>query len=80
MLVQSAIHFALDYLIQTVCRYFEVSISSNKVWGKGVLQFLNGEVFSSYSSTNAASLSSLQISLIFALSKGIEVTYLGEIF
>ncbi len=36
MLVQSAIHFALDYLIQTVCRYFEVSISSNKVWGKGV--------------------------------------------
>ncbi len=33
MLVQSAIHFALDYLIQTVCRYFEVSISSNKVWG-----------------------------------------------
>lgn len=49
-------------------------------WGKGVLQFLNGEVFSSYSSTNAASLSSLQISLIFALSKGIEVTYLGEIF
>ncbi|HHX8681182.1 hypothetical protein NB464_04985 [Vibrio diabolicus] len=37
MLVQSAIHFALDYLIQTVCRYFEVSISSNKVWGKDVL-------------------------------------------
>lgn len=33
MLIQSAIHFALDYLIQTVCRYFEVSISSNKVWG-----------------------------------------------
>jgi len=29
---------------------------------------------------NAASLSSLQISLIFALSKGIEVNYLGEIF
>lgn len=35
MLVQSAIHFALDYLIQTVCRYFEVSISSNKVWSGG---------------------------------------------
>lgn len=33
MLVQSAIHFALDYLIQSACRYFELSISSNKVWG-----------------------------------------------
>ncbi|EPN8223871.1 hypothetical protein ACT3QV_001806, partial [Vibrio alginolyticus] len=33
MLVQSAIHFALDYVIQSACRYFEVSISSNKVWG-----------------------------------------------
>lgn len=38
MLVQSAIHFALDYLIQTVCRYFEVSISSNKVWGKNLFK------------------------------------------
>lgn len=37
MLVQSAIHFALDYLIQNACRYFEVSISSNKVWGKNEL-------------------------------------------
>ncbi|MEZ9587515.1 hypothetical protein [Vibrio cyclitrophicus] len=36
MLVQSAIHFALDYLIQSACCYFEVSISPNKVWGKGV--------------------------------------------
>lgn len=36
MLVQSAIHFALDYLIQSACRYFELSISSNKVRGKGV--------------------------------------------
>ncbi len=34
MLVQSAIHFALDYLIQSACRYFEVSISSNKVRGR----------------------------------------------
>ncbi len=34
MLVQSAIHFALDYLIQSACRYFELSISSNKVRGK----------------------------------------------
>ncbi|ELB2873982.1 hypothetical protein QNF00_001858 [Vibrio alginolyticus] len=33
MLVQPAIHFALDYLIQSACRYFELSISSNKVWG-----------------------------------------------
>lgn len=33
MLVQSAIHFALDYLIQTAYRYFGLSISSNKVWG-----------------------------------------------
>lgn len=33
MLVQSAIHFALDYLIQSACCYFEVSISPNKVWG-----------------------------------------------
>lgn len=40
MLVHSAIHFALDYLIQTVCRYFEVSISSNKVWGKAFLELL----------------------------------------
>ncbi|MEZ8559121.1 hypothetical protein AB6D26_20570 [Vibrio cyclitrophicus] len=32
MLVQSAIHFALDYLIQTAYRYFGLSISSNKVW------------------------------------------------
>lgn len=37
MLVQSAIHFALDYVIQSACRYFEVSISSNKVWGIFVL-------------------------------------------
>ncbi|EGR1561387.1 hypothetical protein D6L41_07645 [Vibrio alginolyticus] len=37
MLVQSAIHFALDYLIQNACRYFEVSISSNKVWGRNAL-------------------------------------------
>ncbi len=37
MLVQSAIHFALDYLIQTAYRYFGLSISSNKVWGKSVL-------------------------------------------
>ncbi|EOS8324071.1 hypothetical protein ACNPJX_000142 [Vibrio parahaemolyticus] len=37
MLVQSAIHFALDYVIQSACRYFEVSISSNKVWGKNEL-------------------------------------------
>ncbi|WP_176319759.1 hypothetical protein [Vibrio diabolicus] len=36
MLVQSAIHFALDYVIQSACRYFEVSISSNKVWGTDV--------------------------------------------
>ncbi|HAS6492340.1 TPA: hypothetical protein GRR58_07090 [Vibrio parahaemolyticus] len=36
MLVQSAIHFALDYLIQSACCYFEVSISPNKVWGKEV--------------------------------------------
>lgn len=34
MLVQSAIHFALDYLIQTAYRYFGLSISSNKVWGR----------------------------------------------
>jgi len=38
MLVQSAIHFALDYVIQSACRYFEVSISSNKVWGTSELQ------------------------------------------
>lgn len=37
MLVQSAIHFALDYLIQSACRYFELSISSNKVRGKSEL-------------------------------------------
>jgi len=37
MLVQSAIHFALDYLIQNACRYFKLSISSNKVWGIFVL-------------------------------------------
>lgn len=36
MLVQPAIHFALDYLIQSACRYFELSIGSNKVWGKSV--------------------------------------------
>ncbi|ELB2785600.1 hypothetical protein [Vibrio alginolyticus] len=38
MLVQSAIHFALDYVIQSACRYFEVSISSNKVWGRNELR------------------------------------------
>lgn len=38
MLIQSAIHFALDYLIQSACRYFEVSISSNKVWGSSALR------------------------------------------
>lgn len=37
MLVQSAIHFALDYVIKSACRYFEVSISSNKVWGRTFL-------------------------------------------
>ena len=37
MLVQSSIHFALDYVIQSACHYFEVSISSNKVWGTNVL-------------------------------------------
>lgn len=37
MLVQSAIHFALDYVIQSACRYFEVSISSNKVRGRTFL-------------------------------------------
>lgn len=41
MLVQSAIHFALDYLIQSACRYFELSISSNKVWGKTFLELLH---------------------------------------
>ncbi len=40
MLVQSAIHFALDYLIQTAYRYFGLSISSNKVWGRNVLAHL----------------------------------------
>ncbi len=40
MLVQSAIHFALDYVIQSACRYFEVSISSNKVWGRNALRSL----------------------------------------
>ncbi|EPM7857421.1 hypothetical protein ACTQ75_002547 [Vibrio alginolyticus] len=40
MLVQPAIHFALDYLIQSACRYFELSISSNKVWGKGKLELV----------------------------------------
>lgn len=38
MLVQSAIHFALDYLIQTAYRYFGLSISSNKVWGRTLLE------------------------------------------
>ena len=57
-----------------------MSKRSSLQWGKSVFQFLNGEVFSSYSSTNTASLSSLQIGLIFALSKGIEVTYLGARF
>lgn len=46
MLIQSAIHFALDYLIQTVCRYFEVSISSNKVWGIGSLQLPRTQLLS----------------------------------
>lgn len=40
MLVQPAIHFALDYLIQSACRYFELSISSNKVWGINCLEQL----------------------------------------
>lgn len=43
MLVQSAIHFALDYVIQSACRYFEVSISSNKVWGTSELRSANCE-------------------------------------
>ncbi|EMV9343713.1 hypothetical protein AADU82_002424 [Vibrio alginolyticus] len=43
MLVQSAIHFALDYVIQSACRYFEVSISSNKVWGKTLLAMSTAE-------------------------------------
>lgn len=44
MLVQSAIHFALDYVIQSACRYFEVSISSNKVWGTSVRRSANVKV------------------------------------
>ncbi|CAK2466648.1 hypothetical protein VCRA2119O48_20149 [Vibrio crassostreae] len=43
MLVQSAIHFALDYLIQTAYRYFGLSISSNKVWGTNVLENATGK-------------------------------------
>lgn len=48
MLVQSAIHFALDYVIQSACRYFEVSISSNKVWGKSVFWVLATRVSITY--------------------------------
>ncbi|MFA0323242.1 hypothetical protein AB4519_02455 [Vibrio splendidus] len=43
MLVQSAIHFALDYLIQTAYRYFGLSISSNKVWGTFELESTTGK-------------------------------------
>ena len=45
MLVQSAIHFALDYVIQSACRYFELSISSNKVRGKSVFEILTFKSF-----------------------------------
>ncbi|MEZ8046586.1 hypothetical protein AB6C46_21825 [Vibrio sp. 10N.237.312.C02] len=43
MLVQSATHFALDYFIQSACRYFETSISSNKVWGISEVECTTGK-------------------------------------